>query len=76
MKRKIFIYFMSGYCRYFDETFTAMLLVLLWLYLANSQVSVYRIIGPTLVLFGEIIIVICIIVALCHTISMQNDHFH
>ena len=38
------------YCRYFDETFTAMLLVFLfyiiWLYLANSQVIVYRTIGP------------------------------
>ena len=34
------------YCRYFDETFTAML----WLYLGNSQVSVYRTIGPTLVM--------------------------
>ena len=32
-------------------TFTAMLIVLplLWLYLGNSQVSVYRTIGPTLV---------------------------
>ena len=40
-----------GYCRYFDKTFTAILLVLslLWLYLGNSQVSVYRTIGPTLV---------------------------
>ena len=40
------------YCRYFDETFTAMLLVfvLLWLYLGNSQVRVYRTIGPTLVI--------------------------
>ena len=36
------------YCRYFDETFTA---ILLWLYLGNSQLSVYRTIGPTLVLW-------------------------
>ena len=36
------------YCRYFDETFTAMLLFsLLWLHPGNSQVSVYRTIGPT-----------------------------
>ena len=40
--------------RHFDETFTAMLLVLLWLYLDNSQVSVYRTIGPTLVLISAL----------------------
>ena len=45
---------MLCYCRYFDETFTAMLLafivvVILGLNLGNSQVSVYRTIGPTLV---------------------------
>ena len=34
------------YCRYVDKTFTAMLLVFI---VGNSQVSVYRTIGPTLV---------------------------
>ena len=45
------VFLLLCYCRYFDETFTAMLLCfsLLWLYLGNSQVSVYRTIGPTLV---------------------------
>ena len=45
------------YCRYFDETFTTMLLAsLLWLYLGNSQVSVYRTIGSTLVQFPVFIL--------------------
>ena len=45
---------MLCYCRYFDETFTAMLLVFIVVVipghnLGNSQVSVNRTIGPTLV---------------------------
>ena len=54
----VFFYCYTCYCIYFDETFTAMLLVfsLLWLYLGNSQVSVYRTIGPTLVLFLDYLV--------------------
>ena len=42
------------YCRYFDKTFTAMLLV--FFIVGNSQVSVYRTIGPTLVSCMELFI--------------------
>ena len=47
----VFLLLCYMYCRYFDETFTASCLPLLWLYLGNSQVSVYRTIGHTLVVF-------------------------
>ena len=49
---RVLVFLLRCYCRYFDETFTGMLLVfsLLWLYmyLGIGQVSVYRTIGPTL----------------------------
>ena len=50
----VMLYILLCYCRYFDETFTAMLLVFIVLVilghnLGNSQVSLYRTIGPTLV---------------------------
>ena len=40
----VVLFLLLCYCRHFDKTFS-----LLWLYLGNSQVSIYRTIGPTLV---------------------------
>ena len=46
----VLFYCCATYCRYLDNFYSnAYCFSLLWLYLGNSQVSVYRTIGPTLV---------------------------
>ena len=46
----VVLFLLLCYCRYFDNFYSnAYCFSLLWLYLGNSQVSVYRTIGPTLV---------------------------
>ena len=52
------VFLLLCYCRYFDKTFysNASCFSLLWLYLGNSQVSVYRTIGPTLVFYSLAVI--------------------
>ena len=49
----VVLFLLLCYCRYFDNFYSnAYCFSLLWLYLGNSQVSVYRTIGPTLVMFS------------------------
>ena len=52
LTNSLVVFFIAVLLQIFEETFTAMLLVFHCcgrVYLGNSQVSVYRTIGPTLV---------------------------
>ena len=49
-------------------------IVVPWLYLGNSQVSVYRTIGPTLVFY--IYYLFCIVIAMCDLVCDMKTVFH
>ena len=69
----VVLFLLLCYCRYFDNFYSnAYCFSLLWLYLGNSQVSVYRTIGPTLVFF---LFVCSFIRIIYHKILRHSSHF-